>query len=249
MINPTLTLVQGVPKWYPGPYYSYLDDHSPAELVEVLGNLNTFIEYNGPFDGILGFSHGGAIAASYILDRQMRQPRLPPQFSFAIFISPAGPFSPNTWLLQDEIKGLVKHSSPESDSSIFSGNFDYRESVERTFLQHLSLYRLVYDRLGITKPVFKLDFFHTHDSDAVPRFLHPSFVKDRIDIPTVHVMGKREMTHMRQLSLVVQDMCDRLLMRAHQHQGGHSLPVKDELRELASSVEWAAKQGISGSKL
>lgn len=249
MINSILTMLQGIPKWYQGPYYSYLADHSPAEVVEVLGNLNTFIEGNGPFDGILGFSQGGGIPASYILDLQMRQPCLPPQFSFAIFISPAGPLSSSTRLFQNEIEGLVKNPFHNSNIGTLSRKGDHLEAAKRIFLQHFSLIDLAHDEMGISNPVFQLDFFDAHGVDAVPRYLHPLLVKDRIDIPTVHVMGKREITPMRQLSLVVQDMCDVLHMRALQHQGGHRLLVKDGLRELASSIEWAAKQGVSESKL
>lgn len=239
-----------MPKRFQGPFYSYLDRHLPAEVGQVLRNLDTFIGENGPFDRILGFSHGGAIAATYILDHQMRNPLLPPHFSFAVFISAAGPFSPDPSFLQDKIKRLIDQSSPNSDGSFPFFDFNYIDPVSRVFVEYLALYSLAYKDLGIKKPVINLDFFHIRDSNAVPRVLHPAFVKDRIGIPTVHTTGQRDLTRLLQLSLAVQGLCEGSMMRTLHHQGGHTLPMAErELQDLAFYVDWAANHGRFRSQI
>ncbi|XRM45827.1 hypothetical protein ABZX51_008901 [Aspergillus tubingensis] len=57
----------GVDKFFPGPYYSYFTVPSPDTVLEAVNRLEQFIDLHGPFDGILGFSQGAALAASYLL--------------------------------------------------------------------------------------------------------------------------------------------------------------------------------------
>ncbi|GKZ39250.1 hypothetical protein AbraIFM66950_012173 [Aspergillus brasiliensis] len=57
----------GVEMFFPGPYYSYFTVPSPSAVLDVVNRLEQFIDLHGPFDGIIGFSQGAALAASYLL--------------------------------------------------------------------------------------------------------------------------------------------------------------------------------------
>ncbi|TGO25151.1 hypothetical protein BPAE_0086g00160 [Botrytis paeoniae] len=63
----------GVEMFFPGPYYSYFTVPSPNAVLAAIDRLEDFIDTQGPFDGILGFSQGAALAASYILHNSTRQ--------------------------------------------------------------------------------------------------------------------------------------------------------------------------------
>ncbi|EFW98510.1 ef-hand calcium-binding domain protein [Grosmannia clavigera kw1407] len=82
----------GIAKLYPGPYHAFYD-WNPAEpsppcesLAESYDYLTEVLEAKA-FDGIVGFSQGAALAASYLLyhqnqDRQLLQPVV----RFAVFM-------------------------------------------------------------------------------------------------------------------------------------------------------------------
>ncbi|KAF2271300.1 uncharacterized protein EI97DRAFT_388231 [Westerdykella ornata] len=52
----------GVPHWATGPFFSYAAGFSPPQVQNALDRLDQFIREKGPFDGILGFSLGAALA-------------------------------------------------------------------------------------------------------------------------------------------------------------------------------------------
>lgn len=49
--------------------------------------VNSVIDDEGPFDGVLGFSEGSAIAISLLLQHEIDHPKDPPLFNFAILFS------------------------------------------------------------------------------------------------------------------------------------------------------------------
>ena len=82
---------------YEGPYYCYYnwprrlnpeDDKSVQEAYEILYEI---IEQDGPFDGILGFSHGAALAFGFLAQHAKRRPH-DPLFRCAIFVCALPPF-------------------------------------------------------------------------------------------------------------------------------------------------------------
>lgn len=71
--------------------YAYPDDLST--WVAALNNLEAYLAAEGPFDGVLAFSQGASLAATYIVQKLRQNPvseQLDPTFKCAIFFS-AGP--------------------------------------------------------------------------------------------------------------------------------------------------------------
>lgn len=52
------------------------------------------IKKHGPFDGVLGFSQGAALAASLIIHHSKTRPQEPALFKIAVFICGAAPWDP-----------------------------------------------------------------------------------------------------------------------------------------------------------
>ncbi|OJJ70375.1 hypothetical protein ASPBRDRAFT_618922 [Aspergillus brasiliensis CBS 101740] len=83
----------GIAGYYEGPYYSYYRFPLPLStpesgnpsLLDAYDWLYDVIAQDGPFDGILGFSHGGTLAAGFLIHHAKMFPREPPLFRCAIF--------------------------------------------------------------------------------------------------------------------------------------------------------------------
>lgn len=77
---------------FAGPFFTW---YSPGfgghTLEEAKADLMDFIESEGPFDACLGFSQGGSLLASVIMDHQRRNPFGPSLFKLAVFLCSGAP--------------------------------------------------------------------------------------------------------------------------------------------------------------
>ena len=82
------------------------------------------------------------------------------------------------------------------------------------------------------------------DRAAIPRVVHPSFIRQRIRVPTVHVTGRKDNPAMVELSKLMQGLCNPAAMKVLEHVGAHDVPrdVKG-VAALLQAVEWAASAG------
>ena len=71
-------------------FFTFLDKSSPQKSAQVLDDLDAYVTEEGPFDGVIGFSEGAALAAMLTM-RKSRQANLSRQiglpFKCAIFFS------------------------------------------------------------------------------------------------------------------------------------------------------------------
>jgi dienelactone hydrolase len=72
--------------------WNYFDLTSWGSIHQALDQLHTYISLEGPFDGVFGFSHGAAFAATYIMEQT--QMGLSP-FNCAVFFSAGRPADPS----------------------------------------------------------------------------------------------------------------------------------------------------------
>lgn len=243
---PTNT-VQGMPSGYPGPFYSYTTGYSPAEIRDALDDIDDFIQENGPFDGIIAFSQGGGLAASYILDYQSRNPNNPPPFQFAVLLSPAAAFSADEaccFPIIDELLG----KDYESVKTFPDVEFTQISPKGRLFTEYLALTFGIGIELNAIQGSIKL--FEDRKSESIPRILHPSVTARRIGIPVVHYTGKLDWEEMNAQSQIVRRLCDESMTLVHEHAGGHSVPSKRaDVKALVSSIEWAIGEGAQRGAL
>lgn len=106
----------GVEGFFEGPFFSYYkwprtfqdDEQSIMEAYEMLFEI---IEEEGPFDGVLGFSHGGALATGFIAHHVKHRPYEPAPFRCAVFFNSMPPFrmdDEDVPIFESGLEGLVK---------------------------------------------------------------------------------------------------------------------------------------------
>lgn len=83
-------LAEELKAYYPSSVqtYNYCDTNDPASMLQALEQLHTFVLLEGPFDGVIAYSHGAGFAATYIIQQALMQPSTVP-FKCAIFFSAA----------------------------------------------------------------------------------------------------------------------------------------------------------------
>lgn len=236
-----------MPSWSPGPFYSNVPGYTPADVRVAIENLEACIEYDGPFDGILGFSQGAALAAAYIIDHQRRFKGQAP-FSFAIFLSPTVIFSPDADDCGHIVRGLFEsipgsflQSFPRVTQEDLSSISD---TEQRLFVNYMLEAITALTQLG-GREEMDHSYFRSQDADpnTIPRPMHPQLVKDRVGIPTVHVRGKTDIPLTSKQAENLQGLCEESLARTCIHSGGHRVPAKvSEVRAVVSAIEWAVQQ-------
>lgn len=81
----------GIGSIYPGPYLCYYHLPTTTHVADAHDLVLDFIEDEGPFDGVIGFSQGAALASSLMLQRA-KDPSAEPLFQLAIFLCASLPF-------------------------------------------------------------------------------------------------------------------------------------------------------------
>ena len=96
-------------------YFTYLDPYSAESRRKALADLENYVAEEGPFDGVMAFSLGAALAATFIIRKLQANPlerRTSLPFKCAIFLSGGIPFDYLAVPL-DEIQSLwVKDEQP-----------------------------------------------------------------------------------------------------------------------------------------
>ncbi|KAF2490387.1 hypothetical protein BU16DRAFT_470549 [Lophium mytilinum] len=90
-------------------HFNYFDLDSVESMQRALKQLDDYVELEGPYDGVIAYSHGAALVATYIAAHTR------PPFKCAIFISGARPADPTVLqrgelrLLNAEQDGVLLH--------------------------------------------------------------------------------------------------------------------------------------------
>ena len=236
-----------VPAWESGPFQSYATGFSPREMREALDRIDAFIKRKGPFDGVLGFSLGSAMAVSYILDQQRRNPDAQPPFSFALFFSPIFIASPDEHCYESIVDRILDDNHSEFRTEFPDGDFAslLKAEDERIFAEYLKVVLSMHSSVGNVLPNTRLDF-ESFEAQAgyVPRLLHPQIYKERIRIPTVHVSGEKDVYAMAEQSRVAEGLYTPSLTQRYRHDGGHDIPFRrSEVSTIISMAKNAAEKG------
>ncbi|KAL8668762.1 MAG: hypothetical protein Q9168_006620 [Polycauliona sp. 1 TL-2023] len=109
--------VKEIKGFYPAEdeYYDYFDPKNAASVLLALSQVESYIKEEGPFGGVLGFSQGATLAASYLAQLEHRHTSEPPPFRCAIFLCGGIPFDP-----QALDRGEVRFIDPRESGAIFA---------------------------------------------------------------------------------------------------------------------------------
>lgn len=216
-------------------------------MQEAHKKIDDFSKEYGPFDGILGFSLGAAMAISYILEHQRSKPGLQPPFSFAILFSPIFVASADHQCYEDLVNSILDAGHAKFREFFPNGNFGslLDSSEERIFSEYLSVVLSMHTSVGNILPNTRLDFlsFEAH-ADNVPRLLHPEIYGPRIRIPTLHISGTKDSPAMAEQTRVAEGLYTPSLLQKYRHDGGHDIPFKkSDVQAIISMVRVAAEKG------
>ncbi|KAA8571253.1 hypothetical protein EYC84_000583 [Monilinia fructicola] len=94
-----------------GEYWAFTDPYNPETIIPFLAELEEYIEAEGPFDALFGFSYGAALAGTFLMDQQRKNPmKLSFSFKCAIFICSLAPFK----VVGDRVQQMSGHTDGES---------------------------------------------------------------------------------------------------------------------------------------
>lgn len=135
--------------YYEGPYYSYYKfpltfQDTEESLHEAYEMLDDFITEEGPFDGAIGFSHGGTLIAGFLIHHAKTKPYVPPPLRCVVFFNSLPPFrmqpgdGERSQIQVDP--GLEGYLNIPTVSAVGKKDFVYEFSLE--------LYRLCNSRLS-----------------------------------------------------------------------------------------------------
>ncbi|KAJ5733816.1 hypothetical protein N7493_002602 [Penicillium malachiteum] len=85
-----------------GNYFDYFEHDSVESINKALDDFGRFLEVEGPYDGVIGFSIGALLASTFLIREKARNPTKPLPFKCAIFLCAAAALDP-TALARGEI--------------------------------------------------------------------------------------------------------------------------------------------------
>ncbi|KAK0757889.1 hypothetical protein N5P37_009181 [Trichoderma harzianum] len=220
----------GVSEYFPGPYLCYYDDPTPQAVQDAVDMIMDVVQEDGPFDAILGFSNGAALAATVIAAGMEKDPSDPP-FKAAIFICPTMPFRLDSGPLR------VTVTDPDTITAI---RHDLDEEANKT-----------YDWLSDPETAGIMDEFEKKkkrldysDLSRLPQTVelllryHPDVQARMLHIPTVHVIGDQD--EYNEQGHKFTQLCDPKLRKIITHGGGHHSPKeKGAILKTCQAMEWA----------
>ncbi|KAL8811417.1 MAG: hypothetical protein Q9223_001940 [Gallowayella weberi] len=224
----------GIDLFYPPPYYSFWETLAISDVLTAHTWLRELLARDGPYDGVMCFSQGCSLIASFCLYHQAQTPDKPLPFKCAIFICGGVPMqvledlgvevTTEAWDMNNKSsKALAEQAS--SDSILKSGLSRWT-NVDGVSPGNLDA--------GLIDPknVFGLNF------TKMPPHL-------KIKIPTVHVYGNKDPRCPASLQLSM--FGDERSRKLYDHGGGHDVPRKSDVSErIAQLVEWSAMAGRVG---
>ncbi|KAN0081814.1 Serine hydrolase FSH [Elaphomyces granulatus] len=191
----------GIKEFYPGPYYTYFEVPTKCQVQEALELLEEFIEDEGPFDGVIAFSNGAAVAASYLLqDSKRPSPQHP--FKCAVFFCASLPFDLDSIPFTSSVDGtyhLVGSAKPISSRQIFSSMPE---------LQSNGICTEKWDRK--TPLLWRYGTFQ-------------DYITGSIGIPSTHIFATNDITY-REQSMLSQKLFQAQNREVVEHREGHDIP-------------------------
>ncbi|KAM3435127.1 hypothetical protein NHJ13734_005697 [Beauveria thailandica] len=231
----------GMGAQFNGPFFSHAEGYSPKQMSNALHHLEAAIDQLGPFDGVVGFSQGAALAVAFMHDQLQRTGQNP--FKVAFLFSTVCAFSPNPDQSFAEIQGLCKlgrelgatATQTQQDQGMNPSEFALYEALSNVIKPLRDGHALL--------PDIDLDLYTKGDGAEAPRLLLPQLMDKKISIPSLHMHGKKDTDFMRDMSLIARAMFDPKMIKTLEHSGTHHPPQKDsEVRAAVRAMEWAIEQ-------
>lgn len=236
-----------VDHFFRGPFYAFYRTQDLESLERAHAWLLDLLKERGPFDGVLAFSQGCALASTLMLKLQRKaydsgqEAKVRQPFKFAIFICGGLPLSfladqgyaiSDTAWQHDKQSGQLLSSQASFAALLQNGNERWSHEgwrdVEVTHRGNDSEKRV--KDLILSGSMFGLDLAQVAEEHKIP-------------ISTVHIYGSRDPRMGSALQLA--GLCSSDKARVACHGGGHDIPRTSRVSDmLADLVFWASTQTI-----
>jgi acetyl esterase/lipase len=221
----------GVSAIFPGPYLGW---HpiipSESELTAARELVLDVLNEEGPFDGLMGFSQGAALAASLVLQHSDQGY---PLVDCAVFICGTLP-----WMLRSELVPL--HQKHNANCQISVG-LDLDNGMQR-------LLALIEGSVSGECVKNKLSNGHQdgyHAQQSQVGLLHPANSPLRFPIPTAHIYGGRKDRYFEQSKALIELGSDAHGVKVFDHEAGHIVPRGEfDTGKMVETVSWVAEKVI-----
>lgn len=225
-----------VPYFYSPPYYAWWEGNNPASVRTSHTWLLSKLARDGPYDGVLLFSQGCSLIASFLLYHQATNPTSPPPFKVAIFICGGIPLQ-----ILEDLGAKVSQEAHDWDEKT-------RVLLREKNTDAASILSQGHDRWGSSAEDDTAEEAESNDPSATMNNPHNVFGLDttqfsehsKIRIPTVHIYGAKDPR--RSASLQLACLCRAEVRKIYDHGGGHDIPRRKEVSEaIAGLVRWSVK--------
>ena len=105
-----------VASFYPGAYFCYYDLPTPNLVRQAHEFVREVMEEDGPFDGVIGFSQGAALASSMMLQHAKSNP-LDDLFKLAIFAGASLPYNLDDATRLSEYEAQISETPGKAQSA------------------------------------------------------------------------------------------------------------------------------------
>ncbi|KAK5055283.1 hypothetical protein LTR84_013033 [Exophiala bonariae] len=256
----------GISKIYDGPYLAWHSRYDPVHIAEIHEYIDSVINEDGPYDGVIGFSQGAALAASFLLcheythDQALLDSRHAAAFKVAIFFNSVMLFSPSEDIgadITDTIKkqeekhmGFLRGESneqtlPEPQIRFKMPNWSSSSSTSLSSIASVST-------ISEDEPSDEIKWARKRSVAFESQSLlkeHSVYgfptdnIPHQIAIPTLHVIGAKDefSEHSQTLTMLCQrEKAEIFLIK----DGGHDIPrTKAALDECARLFEMVVMMG------
>ncbi|KAI3400338.1 hypothetical protein diail_3355 [Diaporthe ilicicola] len=222
----------GVEAVFPGPYLCYHGEPIEDDVKAAHEFLLEVVRDEGPFDIVVGFSQGAALAAA-VIARHEKQGDADRMFKLAVFIGASMPFDRDTGKVRLTCHGANELVAERLDET---GKVVVDEDPSRWIrdCRTASVIREFESR----RPRAPKE--ESQSIEVLLRY-HPSTHAQRIQTPTVHVVGTNDSYAEQGLDLAA--LCNARTTQKIFHDGGHEFPRSEDTLEkvaeaMQSAVQW-----------
>lgn len=241
----------GAAEFYNGPYRCWYNTPTRTKVERCHRQMLEYLDNEGGFDLVMGFSQGAALAASLLLHHQEEYPDAAALFKGAIFICSPLPFSRSLDYGIDVrshfgINSDHKTSRPtDVPSYLVADKYFLRNDKDLSDSEGSSLSSSPGGRTNKISTIsagFQADKLERALGEAdvggpFYNLFHPGVDSARIRIPTGHVYGARDSWRRHSMDLI--GLCDSEAgIYSFEHDGGHEIPrhASEEICDLFEDV-------------
>ncbi|KAH8802507.1 serine hydrolase FSH [Xylogone sp. PMI_703] len=206
--------------------WGYYNPFDPQDVLSAEHDILEIAEEEGPFDGILGYSQGGTLAAQSILRHQEENPYATPDelpFRFGIFFNSSTPGK--VFKLDQEVIDIAPKDLPINEAQMLGTVQPNRVNVDKVLPVRLA-------QLPDGRPIVTDGTYGMVKWDS-------AVYGEVIKVPTLHVRCPGDL---KEHGEGLYNLCDRKVARQYIHAHGHDFPRGyHEMRSIAQLIRTVAE--------